>query len=574
MIKTLLLSLVIIQYHNSANANDVIVPDDAVSLAELEQAAIQNADTPCASKIWADQLAQTAQNIDENADEEVIQQWIYSIFYDGPTLTRVLKCPELAELDDEDAIRFTPIQYTFPNGRLIVINYETQPKIIKQRILMANKRTLPTPDPNPRIGANGDPTVWTNTDPAWYAIMIVQSGSLNEFVGPDKNNTLSVKYINDNIDKLYPNAALNGGTCTSRSAIARDTNIINRTGVMTTGDDSSDYYIAGNINLEWIGYTEIALDVIITVATFGAGTAASASIKGVRAAKNMKTLSATLKSLRKLDSVRDYVKYSGQLSKMTKELNKIDKVADPIKYAKKADEIKDIKKNLANLEKSDDVKKYIEQADAYHGLQTYRKSLQELRPKLGNVATRGVKILKGIKAARGGNKILAKGAKAARASKLSTRLKNWLYHSTLKNASTLAKMTANTGLLYGAIKFIGDMYDFTETSTGQFTNDIDFKPLLLLSADEIVGQENVVNYGMWLMWSGDSMNPADDDAAYLQAMDFAQKFYEDLMEIQGDSNSPCNVDIYVVKPVLRGIDTDNPEIYYLIMNDIPWTTNQ
>ena len=550
------------------------LPDDAVSLAELEQAAIQNADTPCASKIYADKLAQTASNVDETAPEEVIQQWIYSIFYDGPTLDKVLQCPEISELADDDTIRFTPIQYTFPNGRLIAINYETQPKIIKQRILMANKRTLPTSDPNPRIGENGDSTVWTNTDPAWYAIMVVQSGSLDEFVGPDKNNTLSVKYINDNIDKLYPNAALNGGTCTSRSAIARDTNVINRTGAMTTGDDSCDYYVAGDINLEWIGYAEIALDVIITVATFGAGTAASASIKGVRAAKSMKSLSKSLQSLRKLDTVRDYVKYSGELSKLTKELAKIDKVADAAKYAQKTDAINDLKKNIKNLEQIDNVKDYINKADAYHDLQKYRKTLQGLRPKHGNVATRGAKILKGIKAARNGNKILAKGAKAARASKLSTRIKNHLYHSTLKHASTLAKMTANTGLLYGAIKIVGEMYDFTETSTGQFTNDIDFKPLLLLSADEIDGQENVVNYGMWLMWSADSTNPADDDAAYLQTMDFASKFHEDLMEIQGDSNSPCDVDIYVVKPVLRGIDTDNPELYYLIMNDIPWTTNQ
>ena len=83
-----------------------------------------------------------------------------------------------------------------------------------------------------------------------------------------------------------------------------------------------------------------------------------------------------------------------------------------------------------------------------------------------------------------------------------------------------------------------------------------------------------MNYGMWLMWAGDSMNPADDDAAYLQAMDFAAKFHEDLMEVQNDTNNPCNVDIYVVRPVLRGIDTDNPELYYLIMNDVPWTTNQ
>jgi hypothetical protein len=117
------------------------------------------------------------------------------------------------------------------------------------------------------------------------------------------------------------------------------------------------------------------------------------------------------------------------------------------------------------------------------------------------------------------------------------------------------------------------MYNFTETSTGEFTNNIDFKPLLLLSADDIQGQEDTINYGMWLMRYGDSQSPADDDAAYLQAMDFAAKFHEDLLDIQDDSASPCNVDIYVVRPILRNPDSANPEIYYLIMNDTPWTTH-
>ena len=95
-----------------------------------------------------------------------------------------------------------------------------------------------------------------------------------------------------------------------------------------------------------------------------------------------------------------------------------------------------------------------------------------------------------------------------------------------------------------------------------------------MSADDIAGQENVVNYGMWLLFAGDSTNAEDDNAAYLQAMDFAQKFHEDLMEVQDNKNSPCNVDIFVVRPILRNPDTDTPELFYLIMNDEPWTTNE
>ena len=98
--------------------------------------------------------------------------------------------------------------------------------------------------------------------------------------------------------------------------------------------------------------------------------------------------------------------------------------------------------------------------------------------------------------------------------------------------------------------------------------------MLLLSADDIAGQEDTINYGMWLMWMGDSTSATDDDAAYLQVMDFAAKFYEDLYELQRESNSPCNVDIFVVRPVLRNPASDDAELYYLVMNDEPWTTNK
>ena len=69
---------------------------------------------------------------------------------------------------------------------------------------------------------------------------------------------------------------------------------------------------------------------------------------------------------------------------------------------------------------------------------------------------------------------------------------------------------------------------------------------------------------------------ADDDAAYLQAMDFAEKFNYVLNEYQDEHGQNCNVDIYVVRPIIR-IDETNPdeakgELFYLFMNDIPWTS--
>ncbi len=539
-----------------------------------------SAGTPCASAVISKEIAQSAPEIDENTSEQSVKQWIYSVLSDKTVLTNVLKCPEIASLSPEDTITFSPIQFTFPNGREIVINYETQQKILTQRLTISEKRGLPSDDPNPRVGDKNDDSVWTNTDPAWYGIMVVESGALNQFVGPDKNNTISVKYINDNIDTLYPS----GLNCTSRSALAEDNCAINRAVTNTVGieGDTNDYYVAGDINLEWIGYAEIALDVVITVATFGTGTLALGAVRGAQSLRALNGMRNTLKTLRATDTVRDYIKYTGQANRLTAELKTIDRVADATKYAEKTKELEKIQDTVKTLENADDVKKYRETSKTFSDLNSYRHTLKgaEFRkiPNRGNVAVRSVRATraaaKTLKAVTTGNKLIKRGAKLGRASKLSTRVRDYLFHSTLKTAGVLAKMQMATGAIYGALQTVGGlMYDFTETSTGEFTNDIDFKPLLLLSADDIQGQEDTINYGMWLMWYGDSQSPMDDDAAYLQAMDFAAKFHEDLLDIQEDSASPCDIDIFVVRPIIRNPDSQNPELYYLIMNDTPWTTH-
>ena len=527
--------------------------------------------TPCASQVFANALAQSASNVRESDSEEVIQQWIYSVFTDKNTISNVLACPEIASVADNETIAFTPVQYIFPMGREVVVKYETQPKILKQRLSLANKRELPESDPNPRIGAPDDNTIWTYTDPAWYAIMVVESGALSNFVGPNKNNTISLKYINDNIDSLYPQ---NSG-CTTKHAFARDSKPINQAVKQTVDieNDSNDYYVAGDANLAWIGYAEIALDVAITVATMGGGMVLTGITKSARASRALKGLSSTLGGLRKLDTVQDYIKQSARIAQLTDDIAKLD---DAAKIAEKTAELDKLKDSIKTLEQADDVKKYKEAAETFSDLNKYRKTLKGIKAikQRGNVIARGAKVAKSAKAAMGGNKLITKGAKLGRASKLSTRVGDMLFQSTMANLGRLGKMETIGGAIYGGIQFVGGMmYDFTETSTGDFTNDIEFKPLLLLSADDLQGEQaDKINYGMWLMWMGDSTNPADDDAAYLQAMDFAAKFHEDLMDVQNDKNTPCNVDIYVAKPILKNPGTADSEIYYLIMNDVPWTT--
>ena len=158
--------------------------------AELLKLSNQNIDTACATAEFNNALAENAYMVSEDDDRDVIRDWIYDILQSPETLAAVLACPEIDD-KDENATLFMPIHYEFPNGRTLDINYETQPKILRQRLALDNKRSLPSSDPNPKIGDPLDTSIWTNTDPAWYAIMVVQHGTLDSFIGSDKNNTIS-----------------------------------------------------------------------------------------------------------------------------------------------------------------------------------------------------------------------------------------------------------------------------------------------------------------------------------------------------------------------------------------------
>ena len=609
-------------FNNSVFAATEMFPkvadNDFQSVDEILNRAPDN--TPCATGVFSRALAESADNVSEYDDENVVQQWVYGVMSTPSVLQSVLECPEFQSLDETDHIKLQPIKYTFPGGREIVINYETQPKILKQRVALGGKRSVDDlNDPNPKIGTLDDTSIWTNTDPAWYAIMVVQHGALDNFIGPDKNNTISLKYIEDNISKLYPSGAM----CTSKSAIANNSDMINLA-LKNTVDiekDTNDYYVAGDVNLQWISYAEIAADVVITVVTFGGGAAVAGATKAARAANAMKGLRTTMRTLSKSPKVIEYIKLEQKLQRSTnaiarikkyqqleKELSKLDKVRDAAKYADKAkemeeasktlrevyklpdtakyaDNIKDLgkesetlAKQMRNAAKADkDVATYADASKSYSEIREYAEAYRNLKTtnnlrktaKTGNIAAR---TWKAFRATAKGEKIIDRGARIARTSAKSGRLRDWLFNSTLRNAGTLAKLESAGGLLYGAIRFAGDMYDWTETSTGDFTNDIEFKPLLLASADDLQGQENVVNHGMWFLWSGDATSAADDDAAYLQSMDFADKFHYNLISTMEEKNNhACDVDIYVVRPIIRN-PGNNPQLYYLVMNDTPWTT--
>lgn len=692
--------------------------------------------TPCASEKFANALYDHEDEIYDDDDEETVRRWAQNIMQSPEVLKQVLNCPEIKSItDDMKTIKFSPVVFKFSDdddARTITINYSTQKQILKQRLILSTKRSLPNGDPNPKLMDFNDPAKYINTDPAWYAIMVVQHDSLSDFVGPDKNNTLSLKYLEEHIDDIYPR----GYHCTSKSAITIGNNqdTINKVvhEVVDLEKDSNDYYVAGDVNLEWVMYAEIAAEVVLTVATAGAGEGAMIGLKSLRAGKTGMRLAKNMGKFKKSVHVQKYVQTSNKILKNAetvekmernlkraekyekvigkankaraagniKEAEKYEKQAEKIyKNAKKidpditkdtlknADGIKDNIKNLKkeskelsksledtlkenkkllkekrdalktarenadpvsvkdydnkfnelqklydkrknpaklknakDIEKNEQITKRIEELEKnlkdYEGASTlgdyaklrreinelesvdkymdaekqlktileYRKSLKSLktRPQTGNVITKGIARIKNvgktIKAANSGAKMMNKAGRVARAgmSSRSAKIGDWLFDATLKHGAQIARFERDAGLIYGAITFLGEMYDQTSSTNQEYTNGIEFKPLCLLSADDLKGQENVVNYGMWLLWQGNSTDPSDDDAAYLQAMDFASKFFYQLDEFQDEHGAQCNVDIFVVRPIIR-LDETNPddtkgELFYLFMNEIPWST--
>lgn len=624
-------------------------------------------ETTCAQQVFAGALQADAAAVSEQSPEFEIQAWIYKNFQDPSVIKKVLACPEVSVLDEEDNLLVPPIEYQFPVSRKIVVNYETQPKILQQRVLLSGKQPLPCSGDecvSPRVGAPGDTNIWTNTEPAWYGILVVQAGALDAFIGEDKNNTISLKYFEDNFDAIYPKnhnttkiwqagGGITAPLCTSVSAFADDNDIVNLAAVKTIGlanaeeKDNNDYYVAGVASLKWVGWAQVAMDAAITVATVGGGTVVLGMTKAVRATRAAKNLAKTMKTLRGLDSVKDYEKAVNAAAKSKNMIKELDAISDvsklelgkaddlakimknpnatermgqieknmrvaeqnlertkDVKYQyeinrqrnlfkteletisktkdAKLDEIARLEKEMAQAEKLDDVKQYKKAVLEFGKLQDLRRGMKAWKiPQRGNVIARTWRAAKALRALNRGEKTISSGAKIGRAGMKSGKIRDWLFQSTLKNVGRLAKMERQAGLLYAALKFGGDMYDMTETSTGEFTSNIKFTPLGLLSADDLTGQENVVNHGMWLMWAGDSVSPVDDDAAFLQAMDFANKFNQDMQEVQDEASESgrsagtmCDVDIFVVRPIVRNPDSDNPELFYLIMNDVPWKVRQ
>ena len=131
-------------------------------------------DTPCATAAFANALRENAGAVSETDSETDIQKWIYQTFNNADVLRAVLSCPEIASRADDETIKFLPITYTFPAGREIVVNYETQPKILKQRCNTVRKafiaviRSKPTGRAHLMTTQSGQIPIPPGTGLWWY----------------------------------------------------------------------------------------------------------------------------------------------------------------------------------------------------------------------------------------------------------------------------------------------------------------------------------------------------------------------------------------------------------------------
>nr|MBQ0091652.1 hypothetical protein [Candidatus Enterousia merdequi] len=139
------------------NYIELSTTNDFKTTEEILATAHQENSTDCASNIFSNALIEHSDEIKGNEPENNVRIWAHNIMSEAAVLEQVLKCPEVSSVSDTTTIAFTPIVYEFDNGRKITINYSTQPKVLKQKLILSKKRSLPNGDANPQLMDFNDP---------------------------------------------------------------------------------------------------------------------------------------------------------------------------------------------------------------------------------------------------------------------------------------------------------------------------------------------------------------------------------------------------------------------------------
>lgn len=501
-----------------------------------------NPSTTCSTELFADALYRNSHQILEISSTHDVKTWIYNTIQSPEVLRAVLECPEFSETDDNETIRFTPITYTFPGGRSVSVNYRTQPKILKQIMSLSQKKLKPTSNPNPKISIDDLNANWIYTEPAWYAIMVTKPGALSDFVGSNKNNVISQQYIKDNAKKLSPTCTLN------------------------------QYYLSDMADTPGIDYNELAAILALSAANSSANISQSYN--------TLNTIKKNILRLSKFDDVAWYIKAEQKLASIAERNNSLNTlhtilqteeqlvkeiqntIRGSAKYESLSNELKTIRTNKEKYIKS--IGSDYQNTDttylntiAKNDFQTateLRKKMDKLKHESKNVQQYTTQ-LSAYQETVKYSIAFFETSKPKHAHPITTmtnisqinigidneKIRNFLFNNTQKHISRMGHTISYSGAMGNPISFIEPN-----------KKHLMFQPQLLLSS--------ATTQGTWLMWVGSSTTPEEDNDAYIQATNFAQTFTKDL-------NNLCDIDVYVVRPIIRNFETNHQNLYWLIVSD-------
>lgn len=434
-------------------------------------------------------------------------------------------------------------------------------------------------DSNERSRIEGDPN-YKSVVP-WYGILVVKKGSLDKYAAAE-TPVISTEYMKNNRNVFYPDNSSDtiGKGCTYHNHMANDNDVINRAAHITRNEKDSfwtgnDYYVFDGSDVYW-GWATIAGEVALAILTFGISaevSAAAAATKAAASAKNVVTAAQTARKAKLLTESANIANKSRLLADATRVTKDVRLIDEAIKAG-------------AAAQKGTSAAAVASRAKA---VQAFEKAGLKFGP--GN---KTAKELKAIGQALEGSKanLVAISADAATAAAEANRLRAianaripldvslnsaWrLVQSGTKSATAPARNIFNKGLGWKK-RFVGGAATAASlgigweimkawgysSSTVDVADNVKFNSFGLLSLDDDEGRENVISHGAWLMFeeAGDTA----EDEALATATAFAIDFHSDVEKLnpEYDADDDCNIDIYVVQPVIHKSNV----VYYLIYNE-------
>ncbi len=421
------------------------------------------------------------------------------------------------------------------------------------------------------------PDGFSDLSTPFYGILVVQSGSLDEVL-QQEDPVISSNFLAANKHHYFPHNSdsfLGGalGKCTHGAHTAHDKDIVNMAAHIAQNEKDSwwsgnDYYVFDGSEMYW-GVATITMDIALTVATFGASAAAQGALKGAQAAQAAKAISSGTKATDMSNDIRRALRVRGTT---------IDDVAKNFKLTTEQVKV------LASTNSVDKIKDSLNTAKASA---PDWKEILTLKPKLGRFFGTS-KLNPTVASTRYANA-------STDAIQLSQKAMNRWQKTLNKTLGTLSTITpAATASAPWIVGFFNDMYDVSFANTDIYTDGAEFNSFGLLSADDLNNDyinpdgtsqiagytggdlTNIASHGMWLKWDGSATDAEADVDAMIDALEFAEKFGLAMNNVNSREHNEgrpadrlCDVDVFIVRSLMKKNDNGKNEVYYLIMNDTP-----